>query len=217
MKKVLFLIVAIFSLGACLLRSATVTAEAGNIFLVSGDGKKIQLTNAGLDSEPVLAPDGTLIVFIRQTSLTLIAAGSGKAAANELWLIEPSGKNARRIVKAKASEDMKQLLAGLSSPVFTPDSKKVYFLSAAWVTSNAVHSVDLATQRIGFIVAGNSLELAQSGKYSGDLIVQQHRYWLAGGSYDWFWLFEPSGQEVGAIGEDSGLANFRETYLSEAK
>jgi len=36
---------------------------------------------------------------------------------------------------------------------------------------------------------------------------------LGGGTYDWFWVLEPDGREVGPIGED--VTNFRELYLSE--
>jgi len=38
------------------------------------------------------------------------------------------------------------------------------------------------------------------GKYAGDLIVSKHRYRLAGGSYDWFWLVSPKGMELGPVG-----------------
>ena len=182
MKSKLFLLVVMISLSPGSLRSATVTADAGNIFLVGAEGKRLQLTKEGIDSEPAVAPNGKLIVFVRRTSLASIAAGSGEPEANELWLIDSSGRNAHRIIRARASADMKEVLAGLSFPVFSPDSKTIYFLSVAWATSNAVHSVDLDSQHIRFVVAGNSLELVPSGRFSGDLIVQQHRYWLGGGS-----------------------------------
>ena len=33
--------------------------------------------------------------------------------------------------------------------------------------------------------------------------MNQHRYFLGPGSYDWFWLFRPDGTEVGPVGEDT--------------
>ena len=50
-----------------------------------------------------------------------------------------------------------------------------------------------------------------SGEYRDFLIVQQHRYFLGGGSFDWYWLFRPDGKEVGPIGENAN--NFKDLYL----
>jgi hypothetical protein len=44
-------------------------------------------------------------------------------------------------------------------------------------------------------------------------VVSQHRYFLAGGSYDWYWLVTPEGREVQAVGEsEAALKEFRATY-----
>ena len=42
---------------------------------------------------------------------------------------------------------------------------------------------------------------------------RQHRYFIGGGSYDWYWLLKPDGKEVGPVGEDT--ENFKTTYLKE--
>jgi hypothetical protein len=34
------------------------------------------------------------------------------------------------------------------------------------------------------------------------LIVNQHRYFLGGGSYDWYWVFSPNGKEEGPLGPE---------------
>jgi len=34
-----------------------------------------------------------------------------------------------------------------------------------------------------------------------------------GGSYDWLWLFDPKGKEIGPVGEDA--TNFMEVYCPE--
>jgi len=48
-----------------------------------------------------------------------------------------------------------------------------------------------------------------SGEYKDCLLVQQHKYFVGGGSYDWFWLLRPDGKEVGPVGEDT--ENFETT------
>ena len=38
--------------------------------------------------------------------------------------------------------------------------------------------------------------MVPSCDYAGFLLVSQHRYFLAGGSYDWYWLVSPEGQKA---------------------
>ena len=39
-------------------------------------------------------------------------------------------------------------------------------------------------------------------KYKDDLVVLAHRYFLLGGSYDWYWLYDSTGKkELGPLGE----------------
>jgi hypothetical protein len=55
------------------------------------------------------------------------------------------------------------------------------------------------------------LRVVPFGEYRDHLLVQQHRYFLGGGSYDWFFLFTPGGKEVGVVGED--ISNFISLYV----
>ena len=89
----------------------------------------------------------------------------------------------------------------------------VYFLSAAWAVSNAVHLLDLASNKQRFITDGNSLELVPVGKYRGYLIVSQHRYHKNGGSYDDFWLVSPKGKTIASLGENRRLFGQKLTNL----
>ena len=77
----------------------------------------------------------------------------------------------------------------------------------------AVHVLDLSTKKEQFVCAGNSLEVIRSGEHKDCLLVQQHRYFIGGGSYDWFWLLRPDGKEVGPVGEET--ENFKEMYLKK--
>ena len=97
---------------------------------------------------------------------------------------------------------MQEVLAGFSVPQFSQDSKTIYFLSAAWATSSAVHRLDLTTKEEMFIAPGNSLQVMRDGKHKGCLKVNQHRYYEGGGSYDSDYLLSPEGEEIEKI-EDS--------------
>jgi dipeptidyl aminopeptidase/acylaminoacyl peptidase len=190
----------------------SVKEDKGNIVLVEASGKKRKLTSTGQDSQPSLAPDGKAVVFVRRGSGKVDSA-SGEVEANEIWWIDSAAAKPRKLVSSAASDDPKKFLGALQAPQFSPDGKMVFFMSAAWATSGSIHKVDVATGKEQFVAPGNSLEVITRGDYKGRLIAEQHKYFLGGGSYDWLWLLEPDGREVGPIGEDA--SNFRELYLSE--
>lgn len=167
--------------------AAQVTEKQGNIYY---DNQ--QLTSSGKDSMAVLSPNDKQVVFVRD---------------NALWLMDVTGNNAHAIVANAENDDVKQHLTELNNPRFSLDSKAVYFLSAAWVTSNAVHVVDLTTHKQHFVTDGNSLELVPTGKYKGYLIVSKHKYHQGGGSYEDFWLVSPTGKAIKSLGEEEERVN----------
>lgn len=191
-----------------------VSAENGGIvYRASGASAPRRLTSSGRDSQPRLSPDGRMVAFVRATPDDRVQTAAGEAEATELWIVGADGSGARMLVRGRASADPRQALAAFGEPQFSPDGRQVWFLSAAWATSGAVHAIDVATGRERFVVAGNSLEVVPRGEYAGHLMVEQHRYFLAGGSYDWVWLFTPDGREVGPVGAtDEALAEFRSSW-----
>ena len=64
------------------------------------------------------------------------------------------------------------------------------------------------------VTVGALVDVVLAGKYKDHLIVRQHKYFLAGGSYDWYWLVNVDGSEVGPIGPDEeSLKQFSEMYV----
>jgi len=152
--------------------------------------RSIYVRNAG--------PNGALAVFVRSTSEKPIDAGVPDNPATELLVVNVDNKKAWRVLGSKDAENMQELLADFQAPQFSPDSKTIYFLSAAWVTSRAIHKVDLDTRRERFIAPGNTLEVIRDGEYAGHLKVWQHRY-NDNGAYDCEYLLTPDGNTVRAI------------------
>ena len=189
-----------------------VSIQNGNVcIVVSGETKT--LTSSGHDSEPVLAPDGKWIVFIRTVPGKKISTGAGDAKETQLWQMRADGKGQTCLVRSKASDKMETVLAGFSKPQFSTNGKLVYFLSEAWTTSGALHVVDTTNSKEHFVCPAAEFEVVRSGEYRDHLLVQQHRYFIGGGSYDWFWLLKPDGKEVGPVGEDT--ENFKTMYLKD--
>jgi Tol biopolymer transport system component len=179
------------------------------VFLIAAatacNGKRVQVPDSGV----ARTADGH-VAFIQPTPGRLVATSLADEEATELWYADRDGRHARRLAAGRASDTVERALASFEDPRFSPDGRKVYFLSRAWVTSEAVHVVDIATGRESFVAPGNSLEIISRGPFAGCLLVEQHRYWPnEGDSYDWTWLIDSHGREIALAASDSDGAEHR--------
>jgi dipeptidyl aminopeptidase/acylaminoacyl peptidase len=191
----------------------TVSVKDGNIQLTDKSGKMAALTSSGGDSNPLLAPDGKWVAFVRKVGGKKIATGSDEVDPTELWQVRVDGKEPSMLVRCRDSAKPESLIGAFENLQFSTDGKMLYFVTPAWATSGAVHVVDTTNRKERYLFPGNDLKVVTSGEYKDCLLVQQHRYFIGGGSYDWFWLLRPDGKEVGPVGED--IANFEATYGKE--
>ena len=200
--------------------SQKVFAENGSIFY-SLDGKnKIRLTKGPKDSTPAISPDGKKVVFLRKSEKeAYLAVGSPEdylqsgpdgILADQVWIVDIDGKNEKILVRDRNPDEKgykewkgEDVIAHIDDPSlqFSTDGKKIYFISSAWVTSGALHSVNIDGTKEHFIAPANYLKVIPDGEYKGNLLIQQHRYFLKGGSYDWYYVFTPEGKEVGPLAE----------------
>jgi WD40-like Beta Propeller Repeat len=190
--------------------TAGVSVKDGNVYFNDDAGHTRQLTSSGRDAKAVLAPDGRWVVFVREIPGKKIETASEETAPTELWQIRTDGKEATRLLRCRASRNSESVIAGFDRLQFSSDGKLIYFLTPAWATSGAVHVVDSTNGREHFVCPGNDLKVVQAGEYRDCLLVRQHRYFIGGGSYDWYWLLRPDGAEVGPVGEN--LEMFESTY-----
>ncbi len=187
--------------------------ETGNVYYTDAAGKRTQLTNEGKDADPCLDPGKRRFVYVHRVAGKEIDSGAGGAQPTELRQMDVDGQHGSVLVRSAAGGKPQDILADFSSPTFSPDGRTIYFSSAAWATSGAVHAYDTVTKTVRFVLAGNNPLVVPAGEYKGDLLVEQHRYFLGGGSFDWFWLFKPDGKEIGPVGETTDM--FREMYFKE--
>lgn len=188
----------------------TVSEKDGNIQYTDKSGQITALTSSGRDSDPVLAPDGKWVVFVRKVDGKKIATGSDELEPTELWQVRIDGKEPTLLLKCRDSEKPEGIIAAFESLQFSTNGKLVYFTTPAWAVSGAIHVVDTTNRKERYLLPGSDVKVVPSGEYKDCLLVLQHRYFLGGGSYDWYWLFRPDGKEVGPVGETT--ENFEATY-----
>src|SRR4051794_25449412 len=188
----------------------TVSVKDGNIQFTDKSGKTAALTSSGRDSNPILAPDGKWVAFVRKVDGKKIVTGSDEVEPTELWQVRVDGKEPSLLVKCRDSEKVESVIGAFENLQFSTDGKLLYFVTPAWATSGAVHAVDTTNRKERYLFPGSDLKVVPSGEYKDCLLTQQHRYFVGGGSYDWFWLLRPDGKEVGPVGEDT--SNFEASY-----
>lgn len=181
---------------------APVFSKSGNIYYRDSSGHTIQITQTGKDSSPELSPNKKMIAFIRTGNQVIPNRCDVDAKyGNEIWLYDFSTKKEKRLVKNnfECDEPIKRIVDP-DYLLFSLDSRTLYFETSAWTTSGAIHAVNINGKYLRFVTDGGNLRVVQSGPYKGDLIVNQHRYRFKGdtplGSYDWDWLFTPTGKQI---------------------
>ncbi|MET0372645.1 MAG: hypothetical protein ABW128_00140 [Rhizorhabdus sp.] len=165
----------------------------GDIQYVGADGITRTLTQNGDNDEPVLSPDGRTVAFVHVDR----RATEDVSGTTSLWVADVERRTARRLLTPRPDTDEpKRNLASFQSPRFSLDGGFVYIDAASWATSNAVHQVNVQTGEERFVTDGSTLSVIRSGPYRGHLLVSQHRYRKAGGSYDPISVVRPDGTAV---------------------
>ena len=215
----------ILSLLACILvptlicqgkeATAAVTCDKGNIVYVSADGLRNRLTDSGRDKDPVLHPGGEWVYFIRsfeghfEEEKYIPPAGKqvlpDTLLQEELWRVRRNGADAQMLYRHDIAGPGLNEVASIDNIQFSPNGALVYFEASRWATSDELWVIDKDGKRPHALGAGNGTRVVQSstlGNYRGFIVTCQHRYFVFGGSYDWYYLFTPDmKKEIGPIGE----------------
>jgi hypothetical protein len=186
------------------LAAPRVLIEAGNVVL-ENDGVKKQLTASGRDSEATLSPDGRQVVFTRGPAQKAgdDACGDGPAA-DALMRIGVDGKGETTLVRGRAGKGPQQRLCGFTAKQFNSDGRLLYFLTPGWATSGALHVYDFKMRAERFVVDANGLLVLRAcrNEHKDRVAIMRHKYFVFGGSYDWYWLYDPkTKKEIGPLGE----------------
>lgn len=176
----------------------------GNGIVLERDGGKKELTKSRQDVDPVVSPDGRLVFFTRR------APGErdeqfcgGRSKADELRQVTIDGKDDKLVLSGRIGDPESQL-CDFSNKQFSADGRRLYFMSPGWATSGALHVYDLRARDERYLLPANDFAVLSfcKNEHKDDLAVLSHRYFVFGGSYDWYWLYDASGKkELGPLGE----------------
>lgn len=208
--------------------AASVYTKDDNIFY-ENEGATKQITFLGRDDGAKLHPGGEWIYFIREVDGKWVgekyyppqgASIKDGLLKQELWRVKKDGSDAVMLYRSEHAAidgpDPDYTIATVGNIQFSPPGDKVYFETSEWVTSAALHVMNADGSQEKLLGGGNDTRIVLSARdedhkynnYRGYIVTSQHRYWLFGGSYDWFWMFTPDFKEVGPLGED--IAYFTE-------
>ena len=144
------------------------------------------------------SPDGKWIVFVKTVPGPKIYTASGESVEpTELWQKDAQGKNLTLLVKCRNSNEPTEVIAGFFNLQFSTDGKLVYFTTAAWTTSPAIHVVDTTTCHEHFVIDG-WLDRVASTDDGDRLIVSRRAYDDIGVFHDIF-MVTPEGKLVGQL------------------
>jgi len=162
------------------------------------------------------SPDGKYLVWVKDTPNEMVSTGCGGTPATELWIQEMPNGRPRLLIRGHEDSKIEKTVAGIHDPCFSSDQKRIYFLSAAWATSDSVQCIDLSSGKVRFVIDGFSVEEIVQGKFKGKLLVVRalikfDKNGESLGRDDYLWLVKADGTPIREIGrlDDKSVAEFR--------
>jgi hypothetical protein len=152
-----------------------------------------------VQGRPVFSPDGQTVAYIRGADESCPEASGDQ----QIWISRADGSGARSLLRSRKATEPEAELCGLSDLQFISDGTELLFISQAWATSGAAHVVNLASGEERYLLPANDLLVLNfcAGEIRDALLVNQHRYFAFGGSYDWYWLYSADGsRQLASVG-----------------
>jgi hypothetical protein len=180
-----------------------VGVEGGNVVLENNGAKK-PLTKSGRDDDPALSPDGRFVVFTRASEKSATDESDCKEGADTLMRVNVDGSGEAVLLRSRASQKPEGKLCGFTAKQFNSDGRLLYFLTPGWATSGALHVYDFKAKAERFVIAASGLFVlgACKNEHKDRVAILRHKYFVFGGSYDWYWLYDPkTNKEIGPLGD----------------
>ena len=187
----LVLVLMVHSAGA----ADRVIAEGGRIVFENSSGQKTVLTQAGLDSDPWISPDGRTVVFLRHAPEDMFRTS--------VYEIDMRTRTPTLLYAGPAKYHGREC-ASFGRPELDESHNRLYLISNDYATSGALIVIRLASGQATLIshhvVGYDVMECPK--KYRGDLIVlKRHEEDILGRPYFLYYLYSAAGEELGLAGD----------------
>lgn len=178
--------------------------QQANVLLLKKNGAVSIFSNSGLDDNPMLSPDGSLLVFTRRTN--------GSVVGTELHVRSTSNPNVDLLVFADTVPYGVRQLPEKVSPQFSPNGRAIYFLVGTSDTSWGLARLDIAARTVSLLRETGIAEycVLGVGSLKGSIIARLRKQRLFGLWSDWYWLLNSEGKETDAVGPEAFLDEFWE-------
>lgn len=165
------------------------------------DAKITQLTQDAKLTDLIESPNGKWISFVKRSNYTIPSNCfyffTKGQQADEVWIVNTDKMTKKLLVAPHFScKNVSKVILDPHHLQFSPDSKTLFFKTSAWVVTGAIHAIDVNGSNLRFVTDGGKYHIIQNGPNKGNLIVNQHRYHNGGGSFDWDWLYTPTGKQI---------------------
>ena len=174
-----------------------------------------------MDVDPVLAPNGAYVVYTRQgRGRTVRGYDTSQVCTtaprpDELRQINVDGSGDKLLLQGPQRRPRTAALRFSAEaiqlgrpPALFPDAG-LGDVGRARTSSICAAATSTSSAPANDVLGAEFLP----NKYKDDLVVLAHRYFLLGGSYDWYWLYDPSGKkELGPLGQFDNPTILREAH-----
>jgi len=165
----------------------------GSVLVVEGERSTAVTTNArSLDA--ALSPDGQTVAYTQREEAP--APEAADIVFTSLHLFDRRTRKDRLLLAPTPDDELTKDLKSFHQPTWSLDGGFVYVMASAWVTSDAIHQVNVRTGAHRYVIDGNSLAVIRNGPWRGFLLVSRHLYHPAPeyGAYDPTFVVRPDGQ-----------------------
>lgn len=196
----MFLLFAIGIFQATLPQSAHLAG--GDVYLTLKDGAERRITYDGKSRDLALSPDRRKIAFLREIN----------PDSSELVVIDVSSQDAPTILKRRGPIPIGEYKLDFDSdPQWSDDGSALYVLLYFGGTTGYIAKVDITTGEVKGLSDAVLYSVVRTGKYRGKLIALKRKSTLVG-IWNWYWLLDETGREVGPIGSQDDLEEFKDRY-----
>lgn len=185
-------------------------AKDKNLYVIKTNGKIVQITNTGKDSEPLISPDKKVVYFIRHIE-KLDEFSNEEANKLAIMQIDLNSLKEEKLTDTIYYEDwnLTSELYEVTGFSLSQDGRYIFFITQKWATSGVLVKLNIQTRQISEISHGDKFELLKKGKYKDHIIVYRSSIKNNIGRQWSNWLIKINGKEIKEIGDDNDLSYFK--------